>query len=78
MLGMNDFRPNPKKYLIYRPTNSQLLLHLASAAKELKENGVMLFYISADGEKPQIPPLPMDLASMFTIHSSISLNSFVF
>lgn len=65
MLSMSDFRPNPKKYLIYRPTSLQLLLYLASATKELKENGVMLFYISADGEKPQIPPLPMDLASMY-------------
>jgi hypothetical protein len=78
MLSMSDFRPNPKKYLIYRPTSLQLLLYLASATKELKENGVMLFYISADGEKPQIPPLPMDLANSKYLpysHGGLKLNS---
>jgi len=48
-------RPNPKKYLLYRPTASQLLLFVASAMKELKENGVLLLYLSADGCKPLSP-----------------------
>lgn len=42
---------NPKKYLMYRPTVSQVLLYLASAHRELADNGVLLLYLSADGEE---------------------------
>eukprot|EP01125_Pyxidicula_operculata_P017373 TRINITY_DN6080_c2_g1_i2.p1 TRINITY_DN6080_c2_g1~~TRINITY_DN6080_c2_g1_i2.p1 ORF type:complete len:495 (-),score=53.54 TRINITY_DN6080_c2_g1_i2:9-1493(-) len=38
-----------KKYLLYRPTVSQLLTHIASAQKELTDNGVLMLYFSADG-----------------------------
>ena len=41
---------NPKKYLLYRPTVSQVLLYLASAQRELQDGGVLMLYISADGE----------------------------
>ncbi|CAG8440931.1 7956_t:CDS:10 [Rhizophagus irregularis] len=37
-------RVNPHKYLLYRPTFSQLL--------EINENSALLLYISADGTKP--------------------------
>merc|ERR1712137_219378 len=43
---------NPHKYLMYRPTMSQLLVFLANSFKELQDNNVLLLYISADGIKP--------------------------
>ncbi|GAB6024608.1 hypothetical protein CHUAL_009752 [Chamberlinius hualienensis] len=42
-------RDNPHKYLLYKPTISQFLLFLTSGFKELPPNGVLLLYISADG-----------------------------
>ncbi|KAK8372471.1 hypothetical protein O3P69_010546, partial [Scylla paramamosain] len=42
-------RENPHKYLLYKPTFSQLMVFLASGFKELPANGAMLLYISADG-----------------------------
>ena len=47
--GRINKRENPHKYLLYKPTFSQLLVFLASGFKELPANGVMLLYISADG-----------------------------
>lgn len=44
---------NPKKFLLYRPTVSQVLLYIASAQRELIENGTLLLYVSADGEAPK-------------------------
>lgn len=40
---------SPHKYLLFRPTFSQLFLFLASGFKELPQNGVILLYLSADG-----------------------------
>lgn len=40
---------SPHKYLLFRPTFSQLFLFLASGFKELPQNGVLLLYLSADG-----------------------------
>lgn len=45
-------RENPHKYLLYKPTLSQLLVFLASGFKELPINGALLLYISADGLFP--------------------------
>ncbi|XP_023244559.1 protein SCAI-like [Centruroides sculpturatus] len=42
-------RENPHKYLLYKPTFSQLFVFLASGFKELPPNGVLLLYLSADG-----------------------------
>lgn len=42
-------RENPHKYLLYRPSFSQLFVFLASGFKELPPNGVLLLYLSADG-----------------------------
>ncbi|KAF4521725.1 hypothetical protein B566_EDAN012173 [Ephemera danica] len=42
-------RDNPHKYLLYKPTLSQVLVFLASGFKELPANGALLMYISADG-----------------------------
>lgn len=42
-------RKNPHKYLLYRPTFSQLYVFLSSGFKELPANGVLLLYLSADG-----------------------------
>ncbi|XP_068732989.1 protein SCAI-like [Montipora capricornis] len=42
-------RPNPHKYLLYKPTLTQLYVFLACGVKELPNNGVMLLYISGDG-----------------------------
>ncbi|CAG0886669.1 unnamed protein product [Darwinula stevensoni] len=42
-------RDNPHKYLLYKPSFSQLMVFLASGFKELPPNGALLLYISADG-----------------------------
>lgn len=42
-------RENPHKYLLYKPTLSQVLVFLASGFKELPANGALLLYLSADG-----------------------------
>jgi hypothetical protein len=73
---------NPKKYLLYRPTVSQVLLYLASAQRELYDNGVLLLYISADGEEskgengstassPMVTVPPTSPASISNSSSSI-------
>ena len=70
---------NPKKYLLYRPTVSQVLLYLASAQRELNDNGVLLLYISADGEEskgengatPSSTVLPTSPASISNSSGSI-------
>ncbi|EEC17464.1 conserved hypothetical protein [Ixodes scapularis] len=45
-------RENPHKYLLYKPSFSQLFVFLASGFKELPPNGVLLLYVSADGSFP--------------------------
>ncbi|XP_076090836.1 protein SCAI-like isoform X2 [Mytilus galloprovincialis] len=45
----NPKRDNPHKYLLYKPTYSQMNTFLASGFKELPPNGAMLLYLSADG-----------------------------
>nr|CAD7462080.1 unnamed protein product [Timema tahoe] len=42
-------RENPHKYLLYKPTLSQVLVFLASGFKELPPAGALLLYLSADG-----------------------------
>ena len=42
-------RDNPHKYLLYKPTYSQVQVFLASGFKELPANGALLIYLSADG-----------------------------
>ncbi|XP_046681548.1 protein SCAI [Homalodisca vitripennis] len=42
-------RENPHKYLLYKPSFSQVMVFLASGFKELPANGALLLYISADG-----------------------------
>lgn len=43
------YRDNPHKYLLYKPSISQLLVFLASGFKELPLGGALLLYMSADG-----------------------------
>ncbi|XP_067397803.1 protein SCAI isoform X2 [Emydura macquarii macquarii] len=45
-------RENPHKYLLYKPTFSQLYTFLAAAFKELPANSVLLIYLSATGVFP--------------------------
>ena len=42
-------RDNPHKYLLYKPSLSQLMVFLSSGIKELPPGGALLLYISADG-----------------------------
>ncbi|KAF9360303.1 hypothetical protein BGX26_009882 [Mortierella sp. AD094] len=44
-------RLNPHKYLLYRPTLSQLMVYLATAFKEVSSDSALLIYLSADGSK---------------------------
>lgn len=45
-------RENPHKYLLYKPTFSQLYTFLSAAFKELPANSVLLMYLSATGIFP--------------------------
>ncbi|XP_043913966.1 protein SCAI isoform X2 [Protopterus annectens] len=45
-------RENPHKYLLYKPTFSQLYTFLAASFKELPSNSVLLIYLSATGVFP--------------------------
>ncbi|XP_065214251.1 protein SCAI [Planococcus citri] len=42
-------RENPHKYVLYKPSITQIMMFLATGFKELPANGVLLMYISADG-----------------------------
>ncbi|KAI9208764.1 protein SCAI [Polychytrium aggregatum] len=53
-------RTNPHKYLLYRPTISQLLLYIATAFKDISDNSAMLLYISANGCKRSAKPEQTD------------------
>lgn len=44
-----SYRDNPHKYLLYKPSISQLLVFLSSGLKELPPGGALLLYMSADG-----------------------------
>jgi hypothetical protein len=56
-------RANPHKYLLYRPTISQVMLHLATSFKELRDTGCLLLYLSADGTP--LPVMAGDFAKDF-------------
>lgn len=43
------YKENPHKYLLYKPSISQLIVFLASGFKELPPGGALLLYMSADG-----------------------------
>ncbi|XP_069370080.1 protein SCAI isoform X4 [Paralichthys olivaceus] len=45
-------RENPHKYLLYKPTFSQLFTFLSASFKELPANSVLLVYLSATGIFP--------------------------
>lgn len=45
-------RENPHKYLLYKPTFSQLFTFLSASFKELPANSVLLVYMSATGVFP--------------------------
>ncbi|KAI9262404.1 hypothetical protein BDA99DRAFT_511113 [Phascolomyces articulosus] len=47
--GVIARRINPHKYLLYRPSLTQLFVYISTAFKDTADNGVMLLYLSADG-----------------------------
>ncbi|XP_061589207.1 LOW QUALITY PROTEIN: protein SCAI [Cololabis saira] len=49
-------RENPHKYLLYKPTFSQLFSFLSASFKELPANSVLLVYLSATGVFPSGHP----------------------
>lgn len=51
---------NPHKYLLFKPSPSQLLVYLASGCNELPHTGALLIYISADGQSLQPSRNPED------------------
>ncbi|ORE07717.1 hypothetical protein BCV72DRAFT_304347 [Rhizopus microsporus var. microsporus] len=42
-------RPNPHKYLLYRPSLSQLLVYISAAFKDTGDHSALMLYLSADG-----------------------------
>lgn len=70
------YRDNPHKYLLYKPSISQLLVFLSSGFKELPPGGALLLYMSADGCFSTTQH-PEDCKSSFAAHfSSISMPQF--
>lgn len=47
--GDRRYRDNPHKYLLYKPSITQLLVFLSSGLRELPPGGALLLYMSADG-----------------------------
>ncbi|KAI8813806.1 hypothetical protein BJ742DRAFT_787519 [Cladochytrium replicatum] len=47
-------RTNPHKYLLYRPTLSQLMLYISTAFKDISDNSALLLFLSADGSKRNV------------------------
>ncbi|KAF9572220.1 hypothetical protein EC968_010158 [Mortierella alpina] len=64
-------RTNPHKYLLYRPTLSQLMVYLATAFKEVSSDSALLIYLSADGLKRTAP----DNSGTKGYHGGILTNS---
>ncbi|KAF9907752.1 hypothetical protein EC991_010622 [Linnemannia zychae] len=64
-------RLNPHKYLLFRPTLSQLMVYLATAFKEVSGDSAMLIYLSADGSKRSSP----DTSGAKGYHGGILTNS---
>ncbi|KAI1321320.1 hypothetical protein EDD11_006657 [Mortierella claussenii] len=64
-------RSNPHKYLLYRPTLSQIMVYLATAFKEVSSDSALLIYLSADGSKRSVP----DSSGAKGYHGGILTNS---
>ncbi|KAG0362186.1 hypothetical protein BGZ54_008739 [Gamsiella multidivaricata] len=64
-------RPNPHKYLLYRPALSQLMVFLATAFREVSNDSALLIYLSADGSKRPVP----DHSGTKGYHGGILTNS---
>ncbi|KAF9391216.1 hypothetical protein CPB97_007185 [Podila verticillata] len=64
-------KPNPHKYLLYRPTLSQLMVYLATAFKEVASDSALLIYLSADGSKRSA----QDASGVKGYHGGILTNS---
>ncbi|KAI7888173.1 protein SCAI, partial [Mucor mucedo] len=45
----NNNRSNPHKYLLYRPSLSQLMVYISTAFKDTSDGSALLLYLSADG-----------------------------
>ncbi|KAG0337288.1 hypothetical protein BG000_005605 [Podila horticola] len=84
-------KPNPHKYLLYRPTLSQLMVYLATAFKEVASDSALLIYLSADGSKrsaqdgsgtkaeyPESIPDTTQVGGLFTLFLHAPLLAFSF
>ncbi|KPP76316.1 hypothetical protein Z043_104343 [Scleropages formosus] len=70
-------RENPHKYLLYKPTFSQLYTFLSASFKELPASSVLLLYLSATGVFPVGHAEyegPYDLGGVMTSNSRDSVN----
>ncbi|XP_049886103.1 protein SCAI [Pectinophora gossypiella] len=59
--GPRTSKDNPHKYLLFKPSPSQVLVYLASGCNDLPPGGALLLYISADGQIVQSSKHPEDL-----------------
>ena len=57
----NVERENPAKYLLYRPTASEMLAVLATACEALPPVSALLVYISAAGQLVPVICFPIEL-----------------
>ncbi|CAO3611168.1 unnamed protein product [Mucor hiemalis] len=47
--NVNSKNSNPHKYLLYRPSLSQLMVYISTAFKDTSDSSALLLYLSADG-----------------------------
>lgn len=47
--NLNSKNSNPHKYLLYRPSLSQLMVYISTAFKDTGDSSALLLYLSADG-----------------------------
>uniref|UniRef100_A0A3B3QP88 Suppressor of cancer cell invasion n=1 Tax=Paramormyrops kingsleyae TaxID=1676925 RepID=A0A3B3QP88_9TELE len=66
-------RENPHKYLLYKPTFSQVYTFLSASFKELPANSVLLLYLSATGVFPNGRG-PYDLGGVLTSNNRDLVN----
>lgn len=67
---------NAHKYLLYRPTISQLMVFLSNSFKELLDNHVLLLYLSAEGISSPFVDSPLDHSSNSSPNSILNNDNY--
>lgn len=71
-------RDSPHKFLLFKPSPSQVLVYLASGCNDLPPSGALLLYISADGQIVQPPKHSEDSKQNINMKKLVALMSETF